>query len=474
MPSLRSIGGVALFALVAAACGARTSLVPRPDGSNDGGGGGAGGQGGAGGTGQSSVATSTSVSTSVSSTTTGAGGEPNDAEVISSVPGSFFESETSIAAAANGLVAAAWITIGADGAPAIAYSFSVDDGESWDAPFTIPPVEGRIASDPVLAVDKNGQFYLTWVGYKIDPSGTPTDMQIFVARADPSVPKFGPPVLVSDPASQAILDKPWIAVTETGAVVVTYARFDVAPPFLSSMVAARSFDSAQSFERHDVTSSDSLFSNLGFVCTGSGTLFVTYVGIDPAGAPSIFLRRSDDEAATFGPAVQVSTETDVAFQDPNCVVSGNDVWVSYGLTPEPATGRSQESARLYAIRLAHSVDGGKSFGLTVSVHDPSAGAFFLLPQLVREPEGALDLSYYAGQFDEDPKGSFRVARTIASDSFGPSESLFEPLTFLQSRTDPRWLGDYTGLFARDGKLYASFAINDTGVSHVGAAVRPLP
>lgn len=69
----------------------------------------------------------------------------------------------------------AWISVGFDGSPFIAYTFSPDGGQSFFEPSSIPPVEDRYGSDPVLAVDKNGTFYLTWVGFRVDGSGTPFD-----------------------------------------------------------------------------------------------------------------------------------------------------------------------------------------------------------------------------------------------------------------------------------------------------------
>jgi hypothetical protein len=43
-----------------------------------------------------------------------------------------------------------------------------------------------------------------------------------------------------------------------------------------------------------------------------------------------------------------------------------------------------------------------------------------------------------------------------------------------SRQDLRWLGDYTGLFTRGGKLYASFAVNDTGSAKIAFAEAMVP
>jgi hypothetical protein len=49
-----------------------------------------------------------------------------------------------------------------------------------------------------------------------------------------------------------------------------------------------------------------------------------------------------------------------------------------------------------------------------------------------------------------------------------------PLAYLQSRSDPRWLGDYTGLYTRNGKLYTSYVVNTSGTAQVAFAKYLVP
>lgn len=463
-----------------AACGARTSLVERYDRLFPGeGGGGAGGAG----VGGDPTATSTAVTTSVTttatsvttSTTSGQGGG-----VISLANDSAFEAETSVAVASTGLIAAAWISVGFDGTPFIAYTFSTDGGQTFFEPTSIPPVEDRYGSDPVLAADEAGTLYLTWVGFRIDPSGTPFDMQIYAARAIPGETQFAPPIVLNDTSDlSTIVDKPWITVSAQGTVLVSYGSYGSEG---YEMIVARSVDGAQSFTRTSVIGKNQFneFYNLGFLCTptaasgGAKKVFLTYVAL--GNSADIRLSASDDDGLTFPTANEqiVSVEGDVAFTDPNCVTNGKEVWVSYGLTDQPA-GRTEETARLHTIRLARSSDMGQSFDLWVDGQDSSIAAFFLLPQLGLEPGGALDISYFAGNFDEDPKAAFVTSRSPQGDgSFLPAQVLYQPLTFVQSRADPRWLGDYTGLTTRGKNLYLSYPVNDSGLSHVSFSALTFP
>ncbi len=457
---------LAALSAAAAACGARTSLVERtapeilggdPGGSGGGGGGGDGGsggqgaQGGAGGEGAQ-----------------GAGGQGGavGGVVISASADSFLEAETHIATAADGRVASAWIAVSTNGEPYIAYAFSSDDGASWDPPLPEFSPGGRVGSDPVLAVDPSGRFYLTWVGFYYDQQG-PIDMHVYVALAGPGETSFGPAIEVSDPAIfDNLYDKPWIALTDKGSAIITYSAQSSDS---LSLIAARSVDGT-SWTRSFIVDDPSFntFSNLAFPCAppSGDRVFASYLTFTFSGI-DVNLSWSDDDGQTWSAAqkTQVSSEGDVAFTDVNCVAAGNEVWVSYGRTPDSPGGA--ETPKLSAIRIAHSTDGGASIAERWDAHDPSLGGYFMLPQIAREESGALDVVYYAGQYDTDPGASFRRARAEApGTSFGPSTIVETPLTFLQNRSDPGWLGDYVGVAWRAGRLYTSYAVNTDGYSHV--------
>src|SRR5581483_11825730 len=119
---------------------------------------------------------------------------------------------------------------------------------------------------------------------------------------------------------------------------------------------------------------------------------------------------------------------------------------------------SSVEQKSYAVRLAHSGDGGLTFDSRVDAQDSSAAKFFMLPSIVREDAGAIDIAYYAGNKDLDAAGSLRVARsTDAGKTFSSSVPLASPITFSTNRGDALWLGDYFGLVVSNGKLYSAYA-----------------
>lgn len=426
----------------------------------------------------SSVATTSSSTTASSSSGTGGtGGTMNP--IISSSPGSFLQSETSVVAGPNGFVAVAWIDLDMMGASTIGYVFSTDDGATFNQPTQIQSPGNRVASDPVLAIDAAGNIYVTWVAFHTDMQGNPNSMRIYASRADAGSTSFGMPIRVSAQGDTASFDKPWITVTNGGQLVITYER--AAMPNDYSIVAARSNDGGMSWQRTAIGDDPSgmIFRNLAFPCApkDGGHLWITYLAQTQVGL-DVLLVRSDDGGATWSSETIVNLPNDVvAFDDPTCVAENDEVWVSYGLTHDVTDPKATKADKSYSLQLAHSSDAGQSIDARLEASDPTAGAFFQHPLITREDNGAIDLVYYAGQMDEDPAGSYRRARIVSGEpgnAFGPSVVVEAPVTFLQARDDQRWLGDYTGLFWRGGELFTSYVTNASGTAHIAFAKAAAP
>ncbi len=400
----------------------------------------------------------------------GGAGEGPGGTWISQSPGWVRQPDAGVAAAANGLVALVWIDVAATGSSAIGYAFSTDDGAAFGAPGVLLSPGGAIASDPTVAVGADQGFYVSWVGYVADSFGDASQMHVYVARAAPGATTFGAPIEVTDPGDPSSYDKPWIKATATGSLVVTYQR--VSPALDVGVVAATSDDGVswdRAFVADDPTGA--VFRNLAFACTppGGGPLWVTYLGGETSF--DVRLARSDDGGATWLPEILVSAPGDaVAFDDPSCVAAGDDVRVAYGLTGDTAPYSSGTVPKLNAIVLASSTDGGATIAARADVQDAAAAPYFMHPQIAGEAGGAVDLVYYAGSSADDPAGSFRRSRAASPGSaFAPSVAVGAPIAFLQARDDPRWVGDYAGIFTLGGAAYLGYVVNASGDAHVAFA-----
>lgn len=474
MPLARTAAVVALSLLVTSCGGSDDATADTSNGGagGDAGSAGAAGDDGGGGAAGSDGGTQDGAAGADAAGGGGAGGGGSDAGdegaagsnaggldpgVISKSSATFVDTEMHVAAAANGFVAVAWIGIQGNGGSTTGYVFSQDDGVTWGAVQQLASPNNEVSSDPVLATDSQSNVYLTWIGFQRDTQGNVSDMHVYASIAPAGTTTFGAPVEVSQGVAE--FDKPWITVMPDDTVVVTYAKTST-----GGILAARSTDQAKTWTNVTIVE-DGGFRNLVFPChdASGDRLYVAY----HAGG-GIGLRWSDDGGATWPDpnktAVAAQGEGQPAFDDPTCAAAGSEVWVVYGLSSDKFG--TQSSPKLNRLRLAHSSDGGATIDARYDALDSAAGAYAMHPYLVREDGGALDLTYYAGASDGDTKGSFRVARsTDGGKSFAPSLVVHQPITFLSSRADPKWLGDYSGLWWTRGHLYMAYANNQPSYAH---------
>ena len=470
-PRPRSLSNLALLLgalalpLGGAACGGRGGLIdyfnlPTPQ---QGGFGGVGGYGGSGGDTGGTVVTGGSG---------GAGGEEPVVhnQVISETPSSYLEAEVATAAS-DAQVTSAWIASDENGLPLIGYAFSGDHGASWTEPSEILSPNGGVGADPVVTVDAQGNFYLVWLGYFYGPNEV-YDMHLYVARADAGTTTFQLLGEITDPLADGQYDKPWIAVTNKGTLLVTYLEES---PSDVTITIARSTDEGQTWSHSALSNA---YGNLAFLCVPQqgDRVWLTYAGF--AGwSPDIVLNWSDDDGASWPGQNEttVSVEGDVAYTDPNCAAEQDEVWISYGRSSDDIG--NDLSPKLHAIQVAHSSDGGGSIDGNTEVFTPEDGLYAMLPQMARDPGGDIHLTYYVGAFNGDPNGTFQRRRATPSGSallLDPSVLIERPLDFIQDRGHQQWLGDYTGLAVRDGKLYAAFPVNTTGYSHIAFHAADVP
>jgi hypothetical protein len=370
------------------------------------------------------------------------------------------DSETAIAYA-NGWLLAVWTAVDQTGMSAIGYAFSKDNGATWTPPDAFTAPAGLAAGDPVVTSDAQGNFYVGFLGIDVNAGrGGP----VFVRKALAGQTTFQPPVTVSDApdGGDVGFDKPWMTVTSQGTLVIIYSEMDAAD---SVLVVARSTDGGQTFSRVRVGAGEGGYNRVR-PCVSGARMWMAAMGF--GSGVTVVLRWSDDDGETW-PAqnrseVPTTAESDVAYVDPNVACNGNDVWVLYGRSPDAIT--QDDTQMLTKIRLAHSANGGTSFDFRVDVQDTLGGARSMLPEIVREPGGALDLVYYAGTTPR-ASGTFRRARsTDDGRTFAPSVEIDPGIVFTPARADVRWLGDYVGLAFGGGKLSTTYVHNAGGKARV--------
>lgn len=398
------------------------------------------------------------------SSTGGSGGD----SAFSSQGKSSYETQTSLGANTTGTVAAAWIAFADDGASSIGYAVSRDGGAHWTAPQIIESPDGRMASNPVIAVDKSGVVILAWLGFRFDFNMP--DEHIYVARIIDQTDTFMPPVIASDDGSSKLrdFDKPALTLGADGELLLTWADFTGSGMGMpASLVYAFSSDGA-SFQQVTITN-DNTFGNLAFLCldTSLGKTAPLYL-VHLAANGGVALRTSVNQGQSW--ELRPTPAANALFQDITCAVSGGDLWIAYAAgTTNPDFSKDSPADAVEVIRSKNS---GVDFDPPVKASDGAAGVQYLFPRMLRAPTGKLEIVYYQGVVDADAQ------LALASSSDGETwtnKSFFATGTLTIDRTTPSWLGAYVGFATPSaGQGLVTYTDNSEGKTHIQFGKLVLP
>ncbi len=416
-------------------------------------------QGGAGGSGGENTS---------STTTGGAGGAGGGAigQPFSSKGESSYETQTTLASDSMGGVVVAWIAFFGDNTSGIGYAISRDGGDHFTAPKIIKSPDGRLASNPVLAADKKGQFSLAWLGFR--PQNGP-DEHVYVSRLDNKKEEFGAPAIASDDGSQTTLDfdKPSLKVDATDALLLTWADFSLTGAGgPAKTIFARSAD-AKTFDRVTVAS-DITFGNLASLCLdttlgAAAPLYLVHLGANGA----VSLRTSVNQGQSW--ELRPTPATQTVFQDITCIAKGSSLSIVYG--SGAALFNPTLDSPADSVMIMSSPNGGVAFDSPVIVASGGGTKQFLFPQLVRAPSGDLAVVYYEGVVGE--AANFMLS-TSADGKAWSAAPIATAGTFTIDRTIASWLGAYVGFAIPSDQALVSFAENTENKTHIRFAQAALP
>ena len=402
-------------------------------------------------------------------------------ETDKQVSSNAFAAETNLAVdPATHHIVVAYIDIGTSGRPTIGAVASQDDGATFGAP-TLLPMDTTVdmntyQSDPIVAVDPSGNFFIAWVGFDLSASTQqPTNMIQWVARSTDSGASWQ--IVRVSPANEegtGLMDKPWIAASPVdGALTFTWLRDTPA----AQIRAARSTDHGLTWSA-PITVDDgtrSGFRNLAQVTYGAdGKAYVVWLELnggqfgDPAN--QVYFQRLAADGTLDGGNVLVSGAGDSpGFDDPSVAVSGSNVYV--GFASGNATGA-------WDIRVAASTDDGATFGASVKVNDDATCATHYHHQIAVDGSGRLHAIWYDNRY---LFGSVLHAQSPAATSttplaFGASTFVNSASFAFSTRRDIQlWEGDYLGLSAVGSSLYAVWSDPRVGgVAHIQFAKGTVP
>lgn len=399
----------------------------------------------------------------------GGGGEGGSGVMqFTSEGDSSFETQTHLAADADGNIVVVWVSLFDGGGSSIGYAISRDGGGDWSAPAYIAAPDDRLSSNPVVAVDDEGVFTLAWLGFRLDFEEP--DEHIYVARLNAGEDTFDSPISASDDETSTTrdFDKPSIEVDADGDILLTWADFtNFAGGDPAQLTFARSSDGGESFTTSLIVN-DAGFGNLAQLCLDrdagpAAALYVVHLGA----AGTLTVRKSDNGGSDWDllPALPA---TNVVFQGPSCVVANDEVSVLYG----EGTGLFDPSHDVPAdsVRIVRSINGGTSFGQP-DVVAPAGDTQYLFPRIASSPSGKLEVVYYEGIVGDD------ATLMHASSPDGSEWTRSEILTAGTFTTDvalASWLGAYLGVAIPGTNGFISYTQNLDGKAHISFSIVALP
>lgn len=343
----------------------------------------------------------------------------------------------------------------------LAFATSTDDGASFSAPAYLPKNDGvsqsSIASDPVVAVDTKGAFYVVWIGYDQDPmTQETTNMNVFVARSDDGGSTFESVFRVTPLDEWEIggIDKPWISASPVdGSVWITWQVTDFASGD-SRIRMARTMDQGKTWTVPvTVNQNRSMFyRNLAMIRHDeSGRAYVVWTEVlqDALGDVDnrVYLQAFGKDGVAVGSNVRVSAGMDSpTFEDASIVARGDQVYVGF---------ISGNASGAWDVRVAKSDDQGATFSPTVKVNDDVSCATHFHHTLAIGADGQVHALWYDNRY---LVGNVFYAHSTNA----PGDALvFSPNTFANdasfefttSRSSELWLGDYLGLTLLGSELY---------------------
>ncbi len=379
--------------------------------------------------------------------------------VISQSNQSAIEVETHLAAAPDGTLASVWISLGGGGGSDIGYVFSHDGGTVWTKPKAVGDATGRESSDPVIASDTSGNFYVTWIAFQRDNMGNASDFVLYVAKAAAGTSVFGTPVSVDKFASG---DKPWITVTPAGTILVTCMQQAGQSAVLN---AHRSTNGGATWTKSPIfTSAAGEQANFIVPCAPKTGTRIWASHLSVGSGLSQRLHWSDDDGATWPPANTKTFGVNSSITPATCVAKGSDLWLAYGQwTAQPASADSPVDE----YHVIHTTNGTTITDVLAS--DAKTKQQELGSLALDDATGELALTYYAGDADGTVGTVRSVRSTDGGKSWSASKAVSAELTFTANRASQKWLGDYFGSVLRGGFLFLSYGENAAGSTHVAFA-----
>lgn len=331
----------------------------------------------------------------------------------------------------------------------VGFSYSTNLGNTWAPNQLLTEPTFPEQGDPVVAVDDSGYVYVGMLSF--DRNNWVSD--IYVVRSTDGGQTWGAPVLASANTPTSFEDKDWISANGES-LYVTFASFatDVDIHF------ARSTDRGQTFlpliRVNDNVVPGGRNGSMPKAGPG-GEIYVSW-GMDDRTYPDgIYIAKSTDGGASFGPNVRVADQYFTWASSP---------WRMTGI---PAMTVSQTNGDVYIIWndttygsldvfFSRSTDGGATFSLPTVVNDnpPGDPSWQFMPWVEVDPYGDIHVVWYDTRSGGLNLDVYYSRSTDRGQTFEPNLRVTDQATMGSS-----FIGDYIAVVADSIRAYCAWSDN---------------
>jgi hypothetical protein len=295
--------------------------------------------------------------------------------------------------------------------------------------------------DPVLAFDKNGKAYLSWLVLTIDfLADPPVTLALYASTSTNKGQSWSSPTLIDQGSiglevltggagSGDLVDKQWMAADQSnsayeGNLYVSYTRFEIIDSVngTAQILLKRKLKAANTFSPNAVQIHANTYGFVQFSSIdvdGSGEVHVSFFAGNSPNNLALYHTVSTDGGLTFAPETKISNVHFPGLIDSTQVnpIAGIDAGRTYPCPhlragKEPgilyavwsSDGLSTQATEGYDVWLAKSTDNGDTWATPKRIHpgtDPLAEQFY--PALAVSPTGVVCVSYY--DRSADPTGT---------------------------------------------------------------------
>ena len=374
--------------------------------------------------------------------------------------------EVQMAISKTGRILVSWIGLSSGGA-SIDYAISSDGGKTFGDTYKVKATS-PVLGDPVAAALDDGSFLVGGLEGTCTGISSCSEVSIFVSKIGPNTEEATVVTPAAEPGN-AFIDHPWMQVTDAGVFLIGVSD----DTSTAKLTVWRTTDSGTTWDARDLPLSAGQAAIPRF-CSGDRTrLWAHYYGGSSSSYSTLVWADAATDTWTGHEVAPESPAHADAYVTGACTANDKIVYDVLGSMDDGAFGSESESKTpLYKdLRIVSSDDAGVTWKDVGSIAD--ADSLYLLPQILVEPDGSIDVTYSRGAVEGGDATMELRHSTDGGKTFGAPKILAKDQRLIADRGSKKWTGDYTAIVMGPNGPVVAFADNSLSTTQVRVSVPRL-